>query len=491
MQNYGTIFVTFLLAGLMALFSCTREQQVSILITGNGQGQIDCIDQQQFCLATLARSLAEAKSGCEFIHFDIGNNSFGSEYSYFTDGLLPAGAVNQLGIDCGILSTEDIYYAGESYRSLVDSLNYPVVGVNSGNIESETLTSYSIHRVGDIRLGIAGYIDPELASRSGFAGNEAEQYRSDLKASITRTIYMMLGSVDIILLAGPVSDRAGNELADLELPVILLQYPLESLTDATTDSGIILDRSRISFLSWARLSFNCDIGAMKRIRYVDRPARWKEWVTGLSVEYRDTEGRQDESIKSWIENQDKRYDSFLYSFAAVVKSEIDNNTESRAGSTTIGNFVTDAIRKQTKSRIVIMPRSSINGIIAEGNITERDIYRVLPYRDRLVYCMVNGLQLRDLINFCYKNNIYLEISGLRLYHDTETGNIEVLLDGKKPRPAGLYSIAMPGILHYRVESFCTESRTGSLDPALALLAEMKQRRVIEESDIDRKNRIKL
>jgi 2',3'-cyclic-nucleotide 2'-phosphodiesterase (5'-nucleotidase family) len=86
------------------------------------------------------------------------------------------------------------------------------------------------------------------------------------------------------------------------------------------------------------------------------------------------------------------------------------------GDTPLGNFVADAMRDAAGADIAIQNAGGIRAGIPAGEVTAGDLYRVLPFDNRLVVVEMKGWQVRQLLDFIARRiggGGFAQVSGVR------------------------------------------------------------------------------
>ncbi|OQX89742.1 MAG: hypothetical protein B6D65_01635 [candidate division Zixibacteria bacterium 4484_93] len=71
--------------------------------------------------------------------------------------------------------------------------------------------------------------------------------------------------------------------------------------------------------------------------------------------------------------------------------------KSKALNTTIGNLVTTAMLEATGADVAMVNKGGIRDDIYKGSITRNDVFRVLPFDNRLIVCSITGKKLKQII----------------------------------------------------------------------------------------------
>ncbi|BBM84150.1 bifunctional metallophosphatase/5'-nucleotidase [Candidatus Uabimicrobium amorphum] len=102
-------------------------------------------------------------------------------------------------------------------------------------------------------------------------------------------------------------------------------------------------------------------------------------------------------------------------------------------SSTIGNLISDALRERTRADIALHNVGGIRADILKGNITYRDVKRVLPFSNSLYIYTLKGKDvlkiLQMMADFDPTTGRFFEVSGLKFH--INRGKIHDVFVGKK------------------------------------------------------------
>ena len=123
------------------------------------------------------------------------------------------------------------------------------------------------------------------------------------------------------------------------------------------------------------------------------------------------------------------------------------------GSGSLGNFVTDGMRAEAGRRLgkpVVLAVTNGGGlrksVMAEGELSERDIFELLPFENALVAFDLAGAQVLDLVRVVVSHRDAQ--SGARIKYRTgsdktpELETVHLLIDGKQKEidPKAIYTV---------------------------------------------------
>ena len=108
---------------------------------------------------------------------------------------------------------------------------------------------------------------------------------------------------------------------------------------------------------------------------------------------------------------------------------------------TVATYITTlgAIKDDSSADIVILDRGVVQSGLAEGTVTQRDIYRVHPWRNEILKATVSGTALLSVL----PKVIQCKNVSMSAAPDRDEGGKEIfLVDGRKVTPERTYTVAI-------------------------------------------------
>ena len=111
----------------------------------------------------------------------------------------------------------------------------------------------------------------------------------------------------------------------------------------------------------------------------------------------------------------------------------------------------DAMRAEAKADVVLMNSGGIASSLAPGPILLRDLYRVIPYQNRMVSFEVTGKVLLAYLNEILNVGGTFQVSGLSLHLARKPGErslraLKILANGRPVAPERTYRVATSNFL---------------------------------------------
>lgn len=106
----------------------------------------------------------------------------------------------------------------------------------------------------------------------------------------------------------------------------------------------------------------------------------------------------DPEIQAIVDQYAGRMDSKFNEVIGRTDVFLDGERERiRSEETTLGNFVTDVMRRHTGSQIALLNAGSLRASINSGEITVADVFRAMPYANELVTVSLTGKELAQAL----------------------------------------------------------------------------------------------
>jgi 2',3'-cyclic-nucleotide 2'-phosphodiesterase (5'-nucleotidase family) len=138
----------------------------------------------------------------------------------------------------------------------------------------------------------------------------------------------------------------------------------------------------------------------------------------------------DPEIKKMIDEMVIKAEEGMNEPIATAKSDITRGDDE----TTLGNLLTDAIRKHYNVDVVLLNRGGVRSDINAGEITEKMLFNILPFGNTLVIFNVKGWMLKDILETAY--------SGRR--RDSQLSGVRILINPTFPQDKRICDLSING-----------------------------------------------
>ncbi len=298
---------------------------------------------------------------------DCGDFGFGSPEGDSSQGRLPIFLMNRLSYDAVTLGARDFSQGVINIELFAQSAGFPILIDPMINVvlnrQSLLFRPYLVKEVRGVKVGIIGVTDPEIPQLnravdvSGLIVDDpvlqVRKYLPAVKAE----------SAEVIVVFGHITLDQGVAIAESlrEVNLVIcrgepayLENPLRVGNSVVAGSGVYGQRIGVA-----------DILFHKKKRRVE--------VVEAQLLNTTPSGNLDSLIQSLLVNQMKEV-------IAYSEEEFPPND---TGKIKLGFLVAEAVRKLTNADVVILPLSAIEGGLIKGEVSLRELYNVIPYKDRL------------------------------------------------------------------------------------------------------------
>ena len=129
----------------------------------------------------------------------------------------------------------------------------------------------------------------------------------------------------------------------------------------------------------------------------------------------------DREVERIFQPYRQKVDKLLDEPLGVAKRNFKRGRRRSPQSSPLGNLIADALRKRTRSDIALHNVGGIRADLLRGNITYRDVKRILPFSNSLFIYTLTGKDvlkiLQVMADFDPTTGRYFEVSGLRFRID--------------------------------------------------------------------------
>jgi 5'-nucleotidase/UDP-sugar diphosphatase len=122
----------------------------------------------------------------------------------------------------------------------------------------------------------------------------------------------------------------------------------------------------------------------------------------------------------------------------------------KPGGSAMGTFITEAQREAAHADIAFMNDHGIRKDVAAGNITKRDLFEVLPFRNVLMTFQLSGAELEKVARFYLEKRPAIQMTGMTIKwkpgSDGTKELVGVTVDGKPLEEQRMYICAASDFL---------------------------------------------
>ncbi|MCY6960013.1 5'-nucleotidase C-terminal domain-containing protein [Clostridium brassicae] len=161
-----------------------------------------------------------------------------------------------------------------------------------------------------------------------------------------------------------------------------------------------------------------DLGRLKIL--LDKEGKLKEIQPILDPLYKRPDTLvENKNVKSIYEKYKKDLQKVLAEVVGVTDTELSHDRYTSEGTSPLGKWVCDVMRKKAKVQIGITNGGGLRCPIPKGDITMGKLYEVMPFDNTLVTMELKGSDLKRVIENGIMNDKigWGQVSGIKVYYD--------------------------------------------------------------------------
>jgi 2',3'-cyclic-nucleotide 2'-phosphodiesterase/3'-nucleotidase len=396
------------------------------------------------------------------ILLDSGDTFQGTPEGNLTKGMATVRLMNQLGYSAALVGNHDFDYGEDNLKVLVSSSAFPWLGANVYVKITEKgpayLKPYSIIAIAGKKIAVIGIAGGHTTTSTLPTLVKHLEFRSETSEAAywTREVKRLYNPDAIVILAHIGFD--GN---------IGPKTDISTWTFTPGDTGY-------GTLSVARAAQGANVvigghnhaGLIKGYQDNESGILIAESFWGLTdvskieLHFNDATGKylgaEDTLIPLWtdVTGEDPAVLQTIRDFSASVdkamgvvlgESEADLGTSGTGLDSPIGNWMTDAMRRQAGADLAFQNTAGIRAGMKKGPVRMRDLYQVMPFENTLVKLKMTGRQVQKLIEDNLRATYSkMQISGLlvkyKLSPDGKLAGLILERDGKALSPVAEFTV---------------------------------------------------
>ncbi len=407
------LFSALLLSGFLISSLFTQPKTVTILHTNDIHANF--IPHEAFWIKETPKPLVGGFNELSFavdslrkvksnsILIDAGDIMTGNpvtEYEYKgAQGGVLFEMMNRVGYEAWTPGNHDFDISQNNLRNLIAIAKFPVVSANlvktSGGFPVNN-KEYTIIEKNGVRIGIIGIITEGLYNLV----NQTNLVDIKILPAIATTqkyIDELTPKTDLIIaLTHQGVDDDSVLAANLKgLNVIIGGHSHTRLKKPKNVNGVLI----------AQAGSNCEnLGILDLT--VENHIVTKSWGVLLPLNY--TSERPKTELSKLIDSVKQTIDKEYSEVIATLKTDWTRND----GEMGVGNFIADAQREAVHADVAFMNNHGIRKNVTAGQLTKRDLFEVLPFRNVLVTFQLTGKQIKDLVKNYIQKHASIQTSGI-------------------------------------------------------------------------------
>ncbi len=386
-----------------------------------------------------------------YILLDSGDMFQGTPEGNFTKGMATVALMNRLGYSAALVGNHDYDYGEESLKAMISSASFVMLGANVYRKDDGQRVSYLkpytiIEKAGKkiAVLGLAGKHTatstlPANVKHLVFADEETEaaKWTAEIKAQKPDAIIIMAH----IGIGGDTSGRitdistwtfTAQEAAHGTIGVARAAGGAQAVFGGHNHAGLAKgwydkESSTLVLESFWGLT---DVTKLD-LQFDDATGAFAGAKAEMIPLWTDKTG-EDEETKVLISGFTKDVDKEMGIVIGESAFDLEKSTDGLDSA--IGNWFTDAMRRQSGADVAFQNTAGIRAELKKGPVMIRDVYQVMPFENTLVKLTMTGEQLKRLLADNLSGGFSkLQVSGLKVRFRSPAktqGNVEIEKDGK-------------------------------------------------------------
>ncbi|MCX6138705.1 MAG: bifunctional UDP-sugar hydrolase/5'-nucleotidase [Ignavibacteriales bacterium] len=329
--------------------------------------------------------------------------------------------MNRVGYDAWCPGNHDLDISMDHFGKLSAIAKFPTLCANMQNDKGalfyKNKPSIIITKNG-LRIGIIGIISQELYSlvnQNNLVGVKVQSPTETLQKYANE----LRPQVDVVI---ALTHQGVDEDADMakqltNVDIIVGGHSHTRLKSPRTVNGIVI----------VQAGSNCENLGILEVT-VDHQAVTKSSGQLLQLWY--TSRRPATELSQFIDSYKKKIDNDYSEVIATANGDLKRGEN---GGSSLINFVADATRETALADVGYINIHGVRKDVSAGNITKRDLFEVMPFRNVLVTFQLTGAQLKASIENCIRNKSGVQLSGVKCVWKKEGDGIvftTFLVNGK-------------------------------------------------------------
>jgi 2',3'-cyclic-nucleotide 2'-phosphodiesterase (5'-nucleotidase family) len=337
--------------------------------------------------------------------------------------------MNKIGYDGMVVGNHEFDIGASNARKLMEIAEFPILCSNMFKDDVRfNEPGYHIYTFDDLKVGVIGVIYHPMAGKApdskldGFNSVEPIGVINDLVQNIDP-------QTDLIIVLSHLGIGEDKKIAPNLTGVDLI---IGGHSHATLDTPLVINDVIIA-------------QAGTKTRYLGR--------IDIKVEDDQVLSFEGKLIPTFVKNINpnpeisdiiEHYDHIINEKYGEIICELKSEWNRRGEiETNVGNFITDAVRKATRTDFAIINSGSIRKNIGPGPISRRDILEMMPFDNEVVKFNCTGEKLRAIAYEIIGPGEALQFSGIDIkWKNTDTGRevVELLVNGEPVIDDKIYKV---------------------------------------------------
>ena len=418
------------------------------------------------------------KNGGYSLLLDGGDVNTGVPESDMQDAEPDFKGMNLLGYDAMAVGNHEFDKSPAVLAKQRQWINFPMLSANIYKDGKRLFEPYRIFKLGDVRVAVMGLTTDDTKKLTNPENTKGIEFRTPATEA-AKLVPQLRKQADVVIAATHMGhyengDHGVNAPGDVEmarkvkgLNLIVgghSQNPVCMKAENVRDNAYVPgadcapDRQNGAWIvqahEWGkyvgRADFEFKNGEFKLVKYQLIPINLKKTVKGADgkdqkVYYTQQIPEHSEVLEFLRPFQNKGQEALSIEIGATEgKLEGDRNLV-RSQPTSMGILVASAMKEKAQADFAIMNSGGVRDSIAAGKITYKDVLKVQPFGNTLVYVDISGKEALELLRTAAKmspgSGAFPQFAGVKLV--IEGGDVkQAQIGGKDIDPAKTYRVAL-------------------------------------------------
>jgi len=384
MKKIRLALLSILLLGILAPWGYAHQVDLKILYVNDFHGFAEPYkpmgsDVPLGGIAYLAGAVDRARGKQPSLLLSAGDMIQGNPWANLVQGKSSIEVMNAMRFDAMVVGNHEFDFGPKVLKERIAQARFPVLGANVKGVPA--LKPYVIKNLQGVRIAIIGVVTPETPVTT-HPRNVTGLTFSTPESAVKQYLPELRRRADIIIVLSHCGFQADRELA-AKVPGIDVIVGGHSHTKILQPE--LVGRT-IIVQAWEHAKA---LGVLN-LKVKDGKVAGFD---GTLQEISPATGAANCQVQDIVARYERQVDSLLQ--RGIGETQVDLDGEHvRTGETNLGDFVADVMRQAAGAEAAIINGGSIRTGIAQGKITVKDIYAVLPFDNYLVAISLTGAQIK-------------------------------------------------------------------------------------------------
>ncbi len=408
-----------------------------------------------------ALSSLVAKDKNPHILLDSGDTFQGTPEGSLTRGIASAVLMNQLGYSASAVGNHEYDYNEDNLKLMISSCSFPWLGANvyvkATGEHPSYLKPYTIIETAGKKIAVIGLAGKHTSTSAFPLYVNHLEFRDEPQEAAKWTEEVKKFNPDAIIIlvhlgfgagVGPKTDISTWTFTNEETA-----YGTLPIARAAKGANVVIGGH--NHVGLMKGYYDKESGVLIAESYYGLTD-----VSKIDLEFDDTTGKfkgaTDQLIPLWTDTtgEDPKVTETIKKFSSVVEkemakplgeSETDLGFDAEGLNSPIGNWMTDAMRRQAGTELAFQNTAGIRSDMKKGVLTMRDIYQVMPFENTMVTLKMTGEQLKKLLTDNLRGGrAKMQMSGLtvkfKLTPEGKPADLVLERDGKTVAPDAEFTV---------------------------------------------------